>query len=36
LLVALLTSAVAGPLIRRYLGRIPETPDDDWRDHLVE
>jgi Kef-type K+ transport system membrane component KefB len=35
-LVALVTSAMAGPLIRRYLRRIPETPDEDRRDQLVE
>jgi Kef-type K+ transport system membrane component KefB len=35
-LVALVTSAMAGPLIRRYLRRIPETPDEDRRDHLIE
>ena len=35
-LVALVTSAMAGPLIRRYLGRVPETPDEDRRHHLVE
>ena len=34
-LVALVTSAMAGPLIRRYLRRIPETPDEDRRDQLV-
>jgi hypothetical protein len=35
-LVALVTSAMAGPLIRRYLGRIPETPDEHRRNQLVE
>jgi K+:H+ antiporter len=35
-LVALVTSAMAGPLIRRYLRRIPETPDEGRRDQLVE
>ena len=35
-LVALVTSAMAGPLIRRYLRRIPETPDENRRDQLVE
>jgi Kef-type K+ transport system membrane component KefB len=35
-LVALVTSAMAGPLIRRYLRRIPETPEEDRRDRLVE
>ena len=35
-LVALVTSAMAGPLIRRYLRRIPETPDEDRRNQLVE
>jgi Kef-type K+ transport system membrane component KefB len=35
-LVALVTSAMAGPLIRRYLRRIPETPDEYRRDQLVE
>ena len=35
-LVALVTSAMAGPLIRRYLRRIPETPEEDRRDQLVE
>jgi Kef-type K+ transport system membrane component KefB len=35
-LVALVTSAMAGPLIRRYLRRIPETPDEDRRAQLVE
>jgi K+:H+ antiporter len=35
-LVALVTSAMAGPLIRRYMRRLPETPDEDRRDHLVE
>jgi K+:H+ antiporter len=35
-LVALVTSAMAGPLIRRYLLRLPETPDEHRRDHLVE
>ena len=35
-LVALVTSAMAGPLIRRYLRRIPATPDEDRRDQLVE
>jgi hypothetical protein len=35
-LVALVTSAMAGPLIRRYLRRIPETPEEDQRDQLVE
>jgi hypothetical protein len=34
-LVALVTSAMAGPLIRRYLRRIPETPDEYRRDQLV-
>jgi hypothetical protein len=35
-LVALVTSAMAGPLIRRYLRRIPETPDEDRRGEFVE
>jgi Kef-type K+ transport system membrane component KefB len=35
-LVALVTSAMAGPLIRRYMRRLPETPDEERRDHLVE
>jgi len=35
-LVALVTSAMAGPLIRRYLRRLPETPDEARRDQLVE
>ncbi len=35
-LVALVTSAMAGPLIRQYLRRIPETPEEDRRDQLVE
>jgi Kef-type K+ transport system membrane component KefB len=35
-LVALVTSAMAGPLIRRYLRRIPETPEEGRRDQLVE
>ena len=35
-LVALVTSAMAGPLIRRYLQRIPETPDEDRRDNMVD
>ena len=35
-LIALVTSAMAGPLIRRYLQRIPETPEERQRDHIVE
>jgi len=30
-LVALITSAMAGPLIRRYIGQLPETPDEGRR-----
>ena len=35
-LVALVTSAMAGPLIRRYMRRIPETADEERREHLVD
>ena len=35
-LVALVTSAMAGPLIRRYMRRIPETVDEERRENLVE
>ena len=35
-LVALVTSAMAGPLIRRYLRRIPEVPEEGRRNQLVE
>ena len=35
-LVALVTSAMAGPLIRRYMRRIPATPEEDQRQKLME
>ena len=35
-LVALITSAMAGPLIRRYMRRIPETVDEERRENLVD
>lgn len=35
-LVALVTSAMAGPLINRYLKRIPETPEERARLRLVD
>jgi K+:H+ antiporter len=36
LLVALVTSAMAGPLIRRYMRQIPETEDEKRREPLVD
>jgi Kef-type K+ transport system membrane component KefB len=35
-LVALVTSAMAGPLIRRYMGQIPLTRDEERRDGLID
>ncbi|HYI53856.1 MAG TPA: cation:proton antiporter [Microlunatus sp.] len=35
-LVALVTSAMAGPLIRRYMRRIPETEDEERRENVVD
>jgi Kef-type K+ transport system membrane component KefB len=35
-LVALVTSAMAGPLIRRYMRRIPPTQDEERREGLVD
>jgi hypothetical protein len=35
-LVALVTSAMAGPLIRRYMRRIPPTDDEERRERLVD
>jgi Kef-type K+ transport system membrane component KefB len=35
-LVALVTSAMAGPLIRRYLDRLPPTDDEERREPLLE
>jgi len=35
-LVALVTSAMAGPLIRRYMRQLPETPDEDRRERLAD
>jgi Kef-type K+ transport system membrane component KefB len=35
-LVALVTSAMAGPLIRRYMRQIPLTEDEERRDGLME
>jgi Kef-type K+ transport system membrane component KefB len=35
-LVALVTSAMAGPLVRRYMRRIPATPEEDQREPLVD
>ncbi|MGZ4674355.1 MAG: cation:proton antiporter, partial [Ilumatobacteraceae bacterium] len=35
-LVALVTSAMAGPLIRRYMRQIPLTEDEERRDGLID
>ncbi len=35
-LVALVTSAMAGPLIRRYMRQLPETPDEGRRELLAD
>src|SRR6185312_10409458 len=35
-LVALVTSAMAGPLIRRYMRQVPSTHDEERRDRLVD
>jgi Kef-type K+ transport system membrane component KefB len=35
-LVALVTSAMAGPLIRRYMRQIPPTQDEERRDGLID
>jgi len=34
--VALVTSAMAGPLIRRYMRQLPETPDEGRRERLAD
>jgi hypothetical protein len=35
-LVALVTSAMAGPLIRRYIRQLPETPDEGRRQAVTD
>jgi Kef-type K+ transport system membrane component KefB len=35
-LVALITSAMAGPLIRRYMRQVPETTDEGRRERLTD
>lgn len=35
-LVALVTSAMAGPLVRHYLGQIPPTPEERARERTVD
>ena len=35
-LVALVTSAMAGPLIRRYIRQLPETPDEGRRHQVAD
>ena len=35
-LVALVTSAMAGPLIRRYMRQLPETPEEERRERLAD
>jgi Kef-type K+ transport system membrane component KefB len=35
-LVALVTSAMAGPLIRRYIRQLPETPDEGRRQGVTD
>lgn len=35
-LVALVTSAMAGPLIRRYMSQLPESPDEGRRQALAD
>ncbi|WP_193046421.1 cation:proton antiporter [Mycolicibacterium baixiangningiae] len=35
-LVALVTSAMAGPLVRRYMRQIPPTPEEQARERLVD
>ena len=35
-LVALVTSAMAGPLIRRYMRQLPETPDEGRRHQAAD
>lgn len=35
-LVALITSAMAGPLIRRYMQQLPPTPEEQGKERLVD